>query len=198
MAGVPAEPIQRDHSEVGASDACRGGGYRLVKDCDGLIGGYDLEFYPSAGVGFLRVGRSTIWLVIVCFTTVLMGGMGAESVQCTAIPRWFGLKRGRGCWLPDWSVVFASVFVGLIYLLGLIIIRERFFHNFQSLEIIGGYVSIYVGVLSLFVKFSRSQKTSSFKLYVVGKKPRKIWKIEKLREKNVEIMGKKKSDKKDP
>ena len=39
--------------------------------------------------------------------------------------------------------------------LGSFLSQSVFFHNFQSLEIIGGtYVSIYGGVLSLFVNFS--------------------------------------------
>ena len=94
MAGVPAEPIQRDHSEVGASDACRGGGYRLVKDCDGLIGGYDLEFYPSTGVGFLRVGRSTIWLVIVYHRANGRDGRGVCPVYGHSEVVWF--EEGKG------------------------------------------------------------------------------------------------------
>ena len=54
---------------------------------------------------------------------------------------------------------------------------------------------IYGGVLSLFVKFSRrSKKTSSFNFtHLFVKKNRKIWKIEKLREKNVEKMAGKNS-----
>ena len=40
------------------------------------------------------------------------------------------------------------------------------------------YVSIYGGLLSLFVKFSRSIKIKVIKLHIFGKKNRKIWKIE--------------------
>ena len=56
------------------------------------------------------------------------------------------------------------------------------------------HVSIYGGVLSLFVKFSQEAKKSSpLGFTYLEKKNRKIWKIEKLREKNVEIMGGKNS-----
>ena len=41
---------------------------------------------------------------------------------------------------------------------------------------------------ALFVKFSRSKKNKFVKLHVFEKKIRKIWKIEKLREKYVAIM----------
>ena len=49
------------------------------------------------------------------------------------------------------------------------------------------------GVLSLFVKLSRSKKSSSFHFTHL-----EIWKIETLRENNVENMGEKLSDKNDP
>ena len=50
--------------------------------------------------------------------------------------------------------------------------------------------SKYGGVLSLFVKFFKKNKFVKF--HTFGRKTiRKIWKIEKLREKNVEIMEKK-------
>ena len=59
---------------------------------------------------------------------------------------------------------------------------------------------MYGGVLSLlFVKFSRRSKKIKFvKFHVFGKKIRKLWEIEKLREKKVEIMKKNISDKNDP
>ena len=50
---------------------------------------------------------------------------------------------------------------------------------------------MYGGVLSLFVKFSRSKEIKFVKFHTFGKKTSKIWKIEKLREKNVEKLGKK-------
>ena len=73
---------------------------------------------------------------------------------------------------------------------------ERFFHIFHKFGNNWRYVSIFGGVLSLFVKFSRSKKIKFVKvLTYLGNKIKKIWKIEKLREKKVEIMGKKLSDK---
>ena len=63
------------------------------------------------------------------------------------------------------------------------------------MKIIG---DMYGSVLSLSVKFSRSKKIKFVKFHVYGKKIRKIWKIEKMRGKNVEIMGEKLSDKNDP
>ena len=77
-----------------------------------------------------------------------------------------------------------------------ILILEDFFHNFQSLEIIGDMylVSIYGGVLSLFVNFSR---TKNINIPILGKKNKKTWKS-KLREKNVEKLDKKLSDKNKP
>ena len=64
--------------------------------------------------------------------------------------------------------------------------------HFQSLEIIGDIMDQYTeAVLSLFVKFSRERqkKSSSLDFTYLEKKIKKIWKTEKLREKNVEIMG---------
>ena len=60
-------------------------------------------------------------------------------------------------------------------------------------------MSVYGGVLSLFVEFSRRTKNIEFVNIPIfrGKKPRKIWKIEKLRENNVEILEKKLPDKND-
>ena len=53
----------------------------------------------------------------------------------------------------------------------LIIIGERSFHNFLSLEIFGDiYVSTYGGVLSLFVKLSRSKNIEFVKFHTY------IWK----------------------
>ena len=49
------------------------------------------------------------------------------------------------------------------------------------------------------MKFSRSEKIEFVKFHIFGgEKIGKIWKIEKLREKNVEIMEKKLSDKNEP
>ena len=55
------------------------------------------------------------------------------------------------------------------------------------------YVSIHGGALSLFVEFSRSKTNKFVKLHTLKKINRKIYKIEKLREKNVENMERKKS-----
>ena len=71
------------------------------------------------------------------------------------------------------------------------LIGERFPQNFRF----GNnwrYESIYGGVLSLFMNFSRSKNIKFVNIPIFGKK-RKIWKIEKLREKNVEILEKKQS-----
>ena len=49
------------------------------------------------------------------------------------------------------------------------------------------------------MKFPRTKKNIKFvNIPMFGKKIRKIWKIEKLREKNVENLAKKSSDKNDP
>ena len=70
--------------------------------------------------------------------------------------------------------------------------------KFPKFEYNWRYVSIYGGVPSLFVKFSRRSKNIKFvNTSIFGKKNRKIWKTEKLREKNVESMDKKLSDKND-
>ena len=45
------------------------------------------------------------------------------------------------------------------------------------------------GVLSLFVKFSKTKKIGKVKFHIFGGKIRKIWQNEKLREKDMEIMG---------
>ena len=56
--------------------------------------------------------------------------------------------------------------------------------------------SINGDVLPLFVKFSRRSKKNKFvKFHKFGKKNSKTWKIGKLREKRVENMGEKLSDK---
>ena len=56
-------------------------------------------------------------------------------------------------------------------MLRLIHIGERFFQNFQSLEKNWTYVSIYGGVLSLFVKFSKSKNIKFVNIPIFGKKP---------------------------
>ena len=59
-------------------------------------------------------------------------------------------------------------------------------------------MSIYGGVLSLFVKFSRTKNIKFVNIPTFGKKNRKIWKIEKLLETNVEKLEKKLPNKNDP
>ena len=60
-------------------------------------------------------------------------------------------------------------------------------------------MSIYGGVLSLFVKLSRTKNIKFVNIPIYyGEKNRKIGRIEKLREKNVKKMGKKLSDKNEP
>ena len=79
-----------------------------------------------------------------------------------------------------------------------ILIGERFFHNFLSLEIIGGMYHIRRRSVTIFLKFSRTQNIKFVNIPIFGKKkPRKWWKIEKLREKNVENLEKKLTDKND-
>ena len=51
------------------------------------------------------------------------------------------------------------------------------------------YVPVYGGFLSLFVNFPRSKTIKFVKFHIFGKKNQEIWKSEKLREKDVEIMG---------
>ena len=79
-----------------------------------------------------------------------------------------------------------------------ILIGELFFPDFLKFGSNWRYVSIYGGVLSLYVEIFSSNKNKYVKFHVFGKKNRKIWEIEKLREKNMEIMGEKLSDNKDP
>ena len=54
-------------------------------------------------------------------------------------------------------------------------------------------INIRGGVLSLFVKFSRTKNIKFANIPIFGKKSRKIWEVEKLREKNVENFGEKNS-----
>ena len=77
--------------------------------------------------------------------------------------------------------------------------RRAFFPKFPKFGNNWRYVSIYGGVLPPFVKFSRRIKNIKFvNIPILGKnKTRKICKIEKLSEKNVEEMDKKLSDKND-
>ena len=69
--------------------------------------------------------------------------------------------------------------------------RRAFFPNFSKFGNNWRYVSMYGGVLSLFVKFSGSKNIKFVNIPIFGKKTGKIWKIEKLREKHVEKLGKK-------
>ena len=76
--------------------------------------------------------------------------------------------------------------------------RRAFFPKFPKFGNSRSGASIYGGVLSLFVKFSRTKNIELVNIPIFGKKSRKIWKIEKLREKNVENLEKKLFDKNDP
>ena len=61
------------------------------------------------------------------------------------------------------------------------------------------HVSIYGGVLSLFVIFYRSKNIKFVKFHIFGKsKPGKYGKLKNCAKQNVEIIGKKLSDKNDP
>ena len=72
--------------------------------------------------------------------------------------------------------------------------RRAFFPNFPKFGNNWRWVSTYGGVLSLFVKFSRSKNIKFVNIPIFGKKKnRKIWKIEKMREKKVENLEKKSS-----
>ena len=67
--------------------------------------------------------------------------------------------------------------------LRLILLGERFLPIFSKFGNNWRYVSIYGGVLSLFVKFSRSKNFKFVKFHILEEKIRKMWKIEKLGEK---------------
>ena len=70
-------------------------------------------------------------------------------------------------------------------------LSESVFPNFPKFGNNRRYVSIYGGVLSRFVKFSRTKNyiNKFVNIPIFGKK-QEIWKSEKLREKNVEIWKK--------
>ena len=60
-------------------------------------------------------------------------------------------------------------------------------------------INIRGGVLSLFVKFSRTKNIKFANIPIFGKKSRKIWEVEKIaRKKSRKFGGKKLSDKNDP
>ena len=75
----------------------------------------------------------------------------------------------------------------------LILFGEWFFYNFQSWEIIGDMYQYTEGVLSLFLRLSRSKNNKFAKFHVLWneKNEEKMTKNEKLRETNVEIYGEK-------
>ena len=74
----------------------------------------------------------------------------------------------------------------------LLLIGDFFFQNFQSLEIIVDVYRDTEAFCHYFVKFSRSNKIRKVKLRVFGGGGnRNICTMKKLREKNMEIMGKK-------
>ena len=77
--------------------------------------------------------------------------------------------------------------------LRLVLIRGLFPQNFQSLEIIG---DMYQDT-EAFCHYSLNSPESNIIRLVklLGKKIEKTWKMEKLREKDMEIMGEKLSDK---
>ena len=77
--------------------------------------------------------------------------------------------------------------------LGFILIEERFFPKIPKFGNNRRYVSRYGGVQSLFVKFSRTKNIKFVDIPIFGKNPRKVWKIEKLREKNANFFGGKSS-----
>ena len=80
----------------------------------------------------------------------------------------------------------------------LFLIGERFFHNFQRLEINGDMYQYTEAFCHYSWTSPRARKSSSLTFQYLEKKNRKIKMIEKLREKNVEIMENKLSDKNDP
>ena len=75
----------------------------------------------------------------------------------------------------------------MVFHLRLILIGERFIHNFQSLEIIGDMYQ-YTEAFCHYIReiLRKAKKSSSSTFQHLEKKPRKIWKIGKLREKNVD------------
>ena len=81
-----------------------------------------------------------------------------------------------------------------------ILIGERFFQFFLLFGNNWRYVSIYGGVLSLFMKFSRTKNIKFVNIPINGKKTGKYGsrKTEKLSEKNVKNLDKKLPDENDP
>ena len=82
---------------------------------------------------------------------------------------------------------------------GLILIGECFFQKFQSLEIIGDmywYTEAFCHYSWNSPEEAKISSSLTFQ-YLEQKKNRNIWKIEKLREKNIENLDKKLSDKND-
>ena len=75
--------------------------------------------------------------------------------------------RWAGAWTPKsrWLLLLPRVEA-----LRLILIGERFFPNFPKCGNNWRYVSIYGGVLSLFVKFSRSKNIKFVTIPIFGKK----------------------------
>ena len=72
----------------------------------------------------------------------------------------------------------------------LILIGERFFHNFESMEIIGDMYQSTEAFCHYSLNSPEGKKNNLVKFHTFGKKKnRKVWKIEKLREKNVQNLG---------
>ena len=72
----------------------------------------------------------------------------------------------------------------------LVFIGELFFPEFPKFGNNWRLVSRYGGVLSLYIReiLQKKEKTGLLNFtYICGKKSRKIWKMKKLREKNMEI-----------
>ena len=79
-----------------------------------------------------------------------------------------------------------------------ILIGERFFHNFRSLEIIGDMYQYTEAFWHYSWNSPEPKISSSLPLFQYLEKNRLIWKIEKLRENMPKKSKKKLSEKKDP
>ena len=99
--------------------------------------------------------------------------------------------------MVDWSTAVCAGFsaphaVAKRSFLGPFLSESVFFQFFQSLEIIGDmYVSIYRERPSVTIReiLQRSKNIKFVNIPILGEKNREIWKIEKLREKNVENLA---------
>ena len=80
----------------------------------------------------------------------------------------------------------------------ILIIRELFFQNFQSLEIVGDMYQERRRSVTIRASFQKQKKNRFVEFTCWKKNPGKPGRLKKLLEKYMEITGKKLSDKNDP